>query len=433
MAGVADDRLAPAGPWPAGVNNLAKEGHLPTDALREADNVDLDRDGFVSRRDGYGQRYEGQLTHSLWGNDLLPFGLVVDDGVLHAVHAGAAVESLGVAVGNQPLSYELINDRVFFTNRFRSGLVTPDLQVYGWGPEEPAGQPAAVAVSGLGLPAGQYQVAITYTDLLGRESGCSTAVAVTVAAGGGIELQHIPQPSDLTATPTINVYLTTADDQVPRLYGTMPSGIMSVTIEQQAQGRALATQFLRSMPTGNIVRLHSGRQFVAEGRYMRWSPPMRYGLTDPTKHVIVYRDEIEMMEPAGRGESGGIFVASGGRTYWHGGADPESFSNRIVHASGVVPGTSRRLPGNVLGLDTTDEVLIWLARSGQFCIGGPGGSVTALKQGQAVVNDARRGAVMFREQDGLQQLVVGLQGTRPQGLAVKDRAAAIVIYDGSGA
>lgn len=438
MAGVSDKALIQSGPWPLGVNNLAKEGALPTDengnvrALREAENVDLDRDGFARRRGGYsGTLFAGELTHSLWSDALLPFGLFVDAGVLCVLHASGDCDSLGLEVGHQPLSYALINDRVFFTNRVFSGIVTLDLQVYGWGPEQPAGQPEAVAATGLALHAGTYQVAITYTDLLGRESGSSLATTVEVNAGGGIELQHIPQPADLTATPTINVYVTDANDQVPRLYATMPSGISTLTIGQAAQGRVLATQFLQSMPAGQIVRLHSGRQFVADDRHLRWSPALRYGLTNRVKHVIHFRDGIDMMEPIGRGEGSGVFVASGGKTYWLGGADPESFGQRIAHSAGVVPGTSITLPGNVLGMDNTDDVLVWLSRNGQFCIGGEGGRVTALKQGQAAVDDATRGAVMFREQDGIQQLVVGLKGARRQGLAVSDRAVAHVIYDGS--
>lgn len=438
MAGVSDKGLISSGPWPLGVNNLAKEGALPTNedglvlALREADNVDLDRAGYASRRGGYTAGFVGQLTHSLWSDDLLQFGLMVDDGVLHAVHAGGSVQSLGTIVGNQPLSYALVNDRVFFSNQYACGLVTLDLQVNAWAPAQPAGQPAVSAVSGMSLPAGTYQVAITYTDLLGRESGSSLAVQVQVSANGGIALQGIPQPADITANPTINVYASNANDQVLRLYATMPSGLNSLTIEQDAQGRALATQFLSSMPAGQIVRLHSGRQFVAQGRYLRWSPALRYGLTNPSKNVIRFRDPIDMVEPIGRGGAGaGVFVATGGKTYWLGGADPDTFSQRIAHSAGVVPGTSITLPGNVLGMETTDEVLVWLSRNGQFCVGGEGGRVTALKQGQAVVNDADRGAVMYREVDGKLQLVVGLKGARQQGLAVSDRPVAHVIHDGS--
>src|SRR3546814_3109192 len=129
MAGVNDRGLQGVGPWPAGINNLAKEGRLPTNengrpvALREADNIDIDRDGFVSRRGGSDRFHDGSLSHSLWSHDELPFGLFVDEGELRTVDPDGTVAGLGVAMGAMPVSYELFGDRVLFCNPMASGLV----------------------------------------------------------------------------------------------------------------------------------------------------------------------------------------------------------------------------------------------------------------------------------------------------------------------
>jgi type IV secretory pathway VirB2 component (pilin) len=72
-----------------------------------------------------------------------------------------------------------------------------------------------------------------------------------------------------------------------------------------------------------------------------------------------------------------------------------------------------------------------LAQSGHFCAGLPSGAVVVLKDGQAVTDGAERGAVLFRQEEGLQQIIAALRGPRAQGLAVRDRAVAHVIYDGS--
>jgi len=65
-------RTVSAGPWPQGMNNTAPEGDLPRNeagrpaALREADNIDLSKEGRIRRRDGYSAVYKAQLAYSLW-------------------------------------------------------------------------------------------------------------------------------------------------------------------------------------------------------------------------------------------------------------------------------------------------------------------------------------------------------------------------------
>lgn len=430
MAGVADESLLTAGPWPVGMDNVSKEGALPANdsglpvALRDALNVDIDAQGFVRRREGFDLAVAGSLCHSGWSNELVPFGLYVDDGELIAIFEDASTENLGSTVGNQALSYTLINDRVFFTNPVVSGIVTMDLQVHAWGPADPAGQPDAVAVNGFGLDPGQYQVAVTFTDLLGRESGSTLAVPVNVAAGQGIELTNIPLPADIVDTPTVNLYVTDANDQVLRYYTSIPAGIRTLVISQQAQRRTLRTQFLTTMPAGSIVAELNGIQYVVDGNLLRWSPTMRFGLTNFQKNVIHFADGIDMLMPVGGGGAGaGLFVGSGKRVIWLGGTDPTKFNRKIAHGAGATARSGIYLRGDVLGADSTEDVPVWLSKKGFWCIGREGGGITAMKAA-ALIDDATSAATMFREVDGIQQLVASIKGGRGQGLAVVDRAVA---------
>lgn len=433
MAGVRDRELVQLGPWPQGINNLAKEGSLPADpetglplALRELDNMDLDAGGFARARQGYGLVHAGNLMHSLWSHPEVPFALVVDGGQLHAVHAGREPEPLGAMVGSQPVSYELINDRIAFTNRTACGLVLLDQRVCAWAPEHPGGLPDIAPVAGFGLSAGQYQVAVTFMDELGRESGCGAAAAVDCADGQGIQLNNIPQPLRAD-TAAVLVYATGANDQVLRLAARLLPGTQSHVLTVPAEGRSLTTQFLQPLPAGQLTRLFNGRQYVAAGGQILWSDPLRYGMFNPVRNRVGFRGQVDVMEPGGQE---GMFVAAGQRTYFLGGQDPANWGLRMVRSSGAAPG-SIRVPGNVLGFDSTEDWPVWIERTGHFCVGSAGGQVLVLKEGEAVINDADRAALMFRQQDGLQQLVASLRGARPQGLAVRDRAVARVVYDGS--
>lgn len=436
MAGVRDRELQGMGPWPAGINNLAKEGRLPSDengravALREADNLDIDRAGFVARRGGTDRFFDGALSHSLWSHDDLDFGLFVDGGELQVVYPDGSVSGLGVALGNLPVSYDLFADRVLFCNAMASGMVGLDLQPRAWSAEQPAGQPHAAAVDGFGLDPGQYQVCITYIDVMGRESGqAQAAVVVDVGEGQGIELTQIPVPQSAD-TLRVNVYVTDANDAGLRLHSSLPAGTTTTLIGAPAQGPVVTTQFLTTMPAGQIVRLHNGRQFVADGRYLRWSPAMRYGLTDRSNNVVRFNAPIDLLAPVGQGtEAAGLFVAAGKRTYWLGGTDPANWNKPYAFGHGAVPGSAAVVTADVLGFDGAAPMACWLARSGQFVVGTPGGQVVPLKRGEFVANDADRAAVLFREQNGLRQLITTLRGPRHNSFAVADRVVAHVIYD----
>ena len=431
---VSDDELRPVGPWPAGINNVAKEHRLPTNeagapiALREAVNVDLDSTGWPSLRRGFQRFYSGSLSHSVWSHKDMPFGLFVDADELCAVFPDGRVDPLGLGIGPLPVSFTLINDRVYLCNRTRSAMVTMALQVMDWAPSQPAGRPTAVRVQGYALSQGQYQVAVTFTDVMGRESGCAHAVALDVEDGGGIELSAIPQPADPVLTPWINVYASGPNDQVMRLAGTVPAGVQSWLITSLANGRSLTTQFLAPLPAGQIVRNVNGRQYVAVGDEVLYSEPLRYGLYNPVRNRIRFTAEVSLLEPCGKD---GIYVAAGKRTYWMSGRDPAAFEQVIRRSTGAVKFSGTQVPGNVLGVQTEEDLPVWLADSGHLCVGTVGGAIVVLKDGEAVIPDADRAALLLRQEGGLQQVVAALRGQRPQGLAVRDSVVARVVYDGS--
>lgn len=436
MAGIRDGAIYKAGPWPQGVNNTAEEGELPTNefgtrpvALREADNVDLTAKGRPSRRAGRTPIYSGSLAHSLWSDDRLGFGLFVDDGSLFAIFPDRTTQALGVVVGAMPLSYALINDRVYFSNRTVSGLLTLDLQAWSWSPEAPGGQPTLTAVDGYALDPGVYQVAVTYTDALGRESGTTQAVLVDVTEGQGIELSSIPTPEDAVATPTVNVYCTGPNDQVLKLYASLFADTQAGVISAAPAGRPCATQFLAPLPAGQLVRAGHGRQWVAVGPELFWSEPLRYGLFNPVRNRIRFHADIDLLEPVGDGAQGaGVYVAVGTHTYWYGGADPKNFTQAVAARSGAVAGSGQTLPGSDFGLDSPAPIAVWLSDDGKFVVGAPGGQMVTMANG-AVIDDADRAAVLYREQNGVMQLIAALRGPQRQGLAVVDRAYAHVVHE----
>lgn len=430
MAGLHSNRTPQLGPWPAGVDNLAPEGELPRNefgtrpvAFREADNVDLTKEGRVRRRQGYEARYTGTLVHSIWSDDALDFGLFVDNGVLHTIEEDASVLSLGVDVGDHPMSYELVGDRIYFSNAGACGqMLLPSRKVRPWGLATPTPLPVEV-VPGYGLPAGTYQIAFTTSDMVGRESGAERAQQIEVPEGSGLLIGAPGTP--LPPGYHLNVYLSAPNDNVLRLHSSVDNGGL---ISVPAEGIALGTHLLDVMPAGQLARVFNGVHWVADDRTLRWSPPFRYGLTDLAHNLIRFDARIDLLVPVAGGQGAGLYVAAGKRTYWLPGATPARLDLVDAQSAGAVPGTEIKVKGQLIGLDDDGDYTVWLSRRGNYVIGMPGGTITALKSDSAVIDDADRGASMFMERNGMRQVVTTLRGPRAQGLAVSDRAVAHVIH-----
>lgn len=430
MAGVRDSGLIKTGPWPLGVDNTSQEGELSRDefgqivALREAVNVVLASSGRPRRRKGFSSTIIAGDSHSLWSHPHLPHGLFVAGGELTALQPNGMFHPIVPEVHVvQPLSYALINDRVYFSNTAVCGIVGLELQAWSWAPEHPDGQPT-LAVGGGSLPPGRYQVAVTFTDLIGRESGSTLAVEITLDAPGGIILTDVPAGH----SGTTNVYVSGANDQVLRLYASAPLALgATVTVTAPATGRSLTTQFLEAMPPGNIVRGGHGRLWVARGNELFWSEPLRYGMYNRAKNRMRFQAPIDLVEPIGDGTGGaGVFVAAGNHTYWYGDADPAKWSQAVSAHVGAIPGSSVTVEGTVLGLASPAPVLVWLSRSGKFVVGAPGGSINEIKN-SAVVDTAESAAVLVREDQGDTFLTASLRSPTKHALAVSDVAVAHVV------
>lgn len=434
--GVRDGELAPRAGWPLGLNNLATETALPVAengaplAVREAENGYFDAAGKWRRRDGYALAVSGIRTHSAWSDAAWPWGLFVSNDTLMALHPDERTEPIvdGLAPG-LPLAYERLNDAVLWSNGAQCGVVGLDLDVMPWACPTPDSTPRISVEPDGALDAGHYQLAVTFLDARGRESGASSAVAIRVPGNNRLRLSQLPQPADGLRVPLIRVYLSSGLDGVFRIAATLPTGTSELTLTAPATGRALDTLNLRPLPAGQGVCVHNGRQFVARGAEVWFSPPLRYGLTHPGRDRVSFSGRVDLLAPVADGNEGaGLYVADAKRTYFLSGASPAEWRQVIAYPVGALPGALVRLSGEVWNLPNKAPLPVWIARNGRVCVGLPGGQVITPqpREGspETVIDAATRGALVYREHDGQQQLIATLRDAQPQTLAVRDRAIA---------
>lgn len=421
--------------FPVGVNNIAKEHAQPRDdygrqlSAREAVNVVFDAEGKASRRDGYTLARAGTRTHSLWSDDYLGFGLMVDADTLYAVENDLSVTLLKTDMAaNLPVSYCRINDTVFWTNGVQSGQVSLTMQTRDWAVHGPSAQPTVAAGTGGALYRGTYQIAVTFFDSFGRESGTERPVMVDVAENGLIELTNIPQPP---AGGRVRIYCSGGQGGELRAAYTLDEGITSFTLAQMPEGRSLDTLLLKPMPPGQYVAYGNGRLFVARNREILFSPALRYGLFNPKSDRVRLTGRVTMMAFVGDGTDGaGLFAADNKRTYFFAGASPKDWSPVIAFPYGAVPGSITFATGDVWGLQTKQLLPIWMSTNGRLCVGTPGGTVflpQPREDGQDVVFDnAERAALVYRENHGDKRVVAALKGSTKPRLAMSDSLVARV-------
>lgn len=393
--------------WPLGLDNISNEAEVRPKALREATNVDIGRGGELHRRRGY-TLIESTPVHSLFavGSRLL----VVAETYLHsfAPDTEDSTALVEVTPPDAPMSYALVDDKVYFTNGTQIGVyaVGADSAVLYLGVPDPGGQPVVSATVFGGLSAGQYQVAITLLAADGTESGATTAVAVSVPEGGGISLSDLPAALDGAAT--IRVYMSNPNGTKDELlhHSDYPMGTTAIQLGPQILGRALRTQFLSPLPAGQHIRLFHGRLFVAVDNVLVYSDPFRRHLFAPDDNFFVYPQRITALEPV----EGGIFVASD-QLYFLAGGDPKDFQQRRVYPVTVAEGSALQIPGSVFpSLQTTREVAYFYSSRGPM-VGLPDGSVVFPLEGRVAGDMQAYGATMLREQEGIRQLVTSLYGS----------------------
>lgn len=417
-----------------GVDNRARrETALTSSILREGLNLDLSDEGKPQSRAGYGPVLVATtLGHSLWSDPMMAFALFADGPKLRAFHPEGTAQdvlSSGLAAG-MPISYQRINDLVYWSNGAQRGVVDLDMAALDWACPNPAGQPAVAAHAGGALTPGQIQVAVTFVDARGRESGCSVPVAFDLAADGGLQLSDIPQPTDPNVT-AIRIYTSKPNGTVLYRHAQIPVGTASYILLGTSDGAQLATFNLQPMPACHIVRELSGRLIGAAGRLLLWSEPLRFGLFNPAANYVAMPARISIAEPVASGTDGaGMYVACGERTYWLAGRDPKEWQQVVAYPHGAVPGTTIVESGRVWSPDLpVAPVPAWLATNGVPVVGLPGGQLQPINEDVYAAAVGERGAAYMRKRDGENHAVFTQTGAaRSSRFSVTDTAVAVTYH-----
>lgn len=414
-----------------GVNNVFREDSVPANQLRHAVNVDLLPDGKIRRRSGYTRRLSLPACRSAASH--LGRIYMASEGKLVQVDPRTYdhTEVANVDAFSY-LSFESLNEKLYFTDGVSTFLsVLPSGDAVSVAPENPSRQPDVSTVAMGSLPAGRYQVAITFVRAGGEESGTGRAALASLTQEGSIQLQNIPVPAQADIQ-SVNVYCSHASGEILYRVATLSAGTTSFTVSTVPNGKALETQFLQPLPVGSIVRSHNARLYVARRRELYFSEAFRFGQHNPWKNYVSFDSDITMIRPV----ESGMYVSTEHSTYFLRGQDPlaNDFAMTQVHEYGAVRGTDTLVRAGMFSFEnlSTGHVAVWWSTNGTMIVGLPNGQVQPLREGELSLPEFERGSVSVREYNGVQQLVSTLKNpkTPSSALAATDEFTVTVHRNG---
>lgn len=393
------DTLKPISMGPfLGMNNRLPDTQLRTKDgtfLRNAVNVDVNTAGYVKRRHGSALAVAGTDCHSFWSNALGTLAFYVDYNTLYQLHGtpGALTATALIAglTPGMPMSYADLNADVYCTNgatinRITAGAVFPQAL------PTPAALPSPVTSTGGALKAGLYSFTITYATAAGEESGAPFPLQVAVPEGGILTLSGFPSGAAL-----VNLYMSPLNGDEYYFVAQLVGGTASYAITTPvAFGRRCMTIGLAPMPPGQIIRVLNGRIFVAIGSMLYYSEAYS-PLYDPARNFVPFPLPITVMQDV----NNGLYVCSD-QTYWIKGDILDAELNPVLPYGGIL-GTAGYIP--------TENSVFWMSPRG-LVKGTQEGEVTNLQEKTNAVNSGIIGASLFRESDGLKQLLTTLFGSQ---------------------
>jgi len=381
-------KTVPLGPF-LGMNNRLPDAKLHVqdkgDFVRNAVNVDITTAGTVKRRQGLTKLLDGDSCHSLFcaengtayyadGNNLYRVTGEVSAPVRQVVRSDLVFGN-PLAFCEAPFGL-LYSDGV---DLFRlDGAISEP-----FGADVPSHAPG-VSVSGGSLPGGTYQATYTLLWELG-ESGAYPPVQVTVPDGSSINLS--------APYPNARFYLSSCNGE--ELFHLGDGYTASALVNSDIGGAPCQTIGMGRIPGGNIVRYGNGRVLVAQGSTLFYSEPFAPALFNPVGNWIPFPAPISIVEPIG---ATGTWVVAD-KTYWLDGGDVATATLVEKLPYGAAFGSSISLPDR--------KAVTWYSARG-ICMADGQGEVTNVQEGAVFPDSASVGAVMFREQDGLKQLVASV-------------------------
>lgn len=383
-----------------GLRNDVSPERFSAGDLEVADNIDIDKTGRVARRAGYTQQVAG-ATHSLWSNPQGTLCFFAQGNVLRQLNADYSSTPVVTLSNGDPIWFEQVNDRVYFSNGTDTGVIEQGGAARSWGVAPPA-LPDVVLGTG-NMFAGTYLFTMTWLCDDGQESGATTAATVQIPAdGGAITFTNLPIPTDSRVVAKA-IYLTMPNGEDLFQALVLPASAARATYANDTLELNLPCDslLLQAAPPGQIVAYYRGRMWVAQGDVLYPSEPFAYERFDPRANLqldgrITMLAALTDKELYDTGKNSGFFIGTDRSCGVLVGSSPEDFQYVPKTSYGAIFGAMDKIDGSVFQDGSTGamELPAWLTTDG-ICVGMPGMTIRNLTRTRYTFPVGTRGAGLF--------------------------------------
>lgn len=368
-------------------------------------NMDLDDEGSARLRAGLTDRVTTTAAlNTFSGAGLL---LLQDQGVIKSVNTGDWSTSDIVTGLNASarVDFHEHDNQVWWTNGITNGRILADESAEGWGSAVPP-SPTLGTTAG-DLPAGLYQVAATYLDGAGVESGAGKAASVVLNGTTDITATLTPDANAVS----VRFYATSADVKGESglfwvktvAVGSLPTTIDDVTISRYA----LKTQNMRGPVAGDGV-------FSYKDILGTWKDNWIYPSSGLSPHLFRLGHDIVKMPhniQAVAGTEQGIFVATVKGLHYLAGDTLRTMSRVRKDSHGYAKGYAL-IPGDKLPqLKAGNTPVAFFVNEFGLVAGLPGGNVVQIPQDQLRISSiiTKRASIIYYESGDLRQVLFSVE------------------------
>jgi hypothetical protein len=261
----------------------------------------------------------------------------VKNGELVEIYSDYCFSASLLTIGNTPLSFEEVDDKIYFCNDNINGIIYNGT-IKSWGISKT--QPILnLSITSGNLLAGKYQVSYTYVNLDGIESGCSESQVIDVPSDSSGILFSLGVAPD-SSIQFARIYCSTQNGKVLFYSGIcLPSSSYTIS-STSSLSNPLRLFNLDKAPLGHITKYHSGRSLIAQDNILWYSEKFQYQHFDLSKSYLEFPTHIKGVMPV----ESGIWIASD-KLYFLSGTEPDQYQRITKDIANMVEGTSTKVNG----------------------------------------------------------------------------------------
>ena len=411
----------------SGIDNVNPPERTKQKFLKEANNVDIRKDGSITLRQGFTSFLSGDFRDAFIGNEKL-YCINNSTNELIKVNYDSSTDTIVSNISDSKISYLNLNGNIYYMSDNDSGIIEYNDTRRNWGIQQPSNSFSIEETVGI-LNSGRYQIAVSFVASDGRESGLSLSNYFDLSNDNkGILITNIPQSDDSTVN-RIRLYCSSKDGETLYFIKDLYHGTTSTTINSLRENMNSSMLFnLSPPPNGHLISYFNDRVYIASEEILYYSNPFMYEHFNLKSSYMYFPERIKLIMPV----ENGIWIASD-KIYFLSGKTPENMSLYEKEPVRAVEGSAQKISGAYIFINNTPLGYKWLFTTDKgIFVAFNDGVLLNLTERSVSFPKSNEGSSLFMQKNGINKYISLLkdQDQSTQNVGVGDLVTAEVVRNG---